>query len=234
MIFIGDSVKVTCTLPIDYKGGECRLYKDDAYKPFKVMIATDWICVFQVTSDELMGRHRRPGRFYLKCDYQLQQYTSVSSDSRGITVHRPVPPPELSVSHRFVSPEDSVEVHCVADSYECSYFRNQAWIARWPCRKNLTGKQLAKWAEPTLLLPVNLTCTYGVSPPSNHMLLFVVDTSQASSSVDCKVSVDDDQMPVFRNDSWTSVDEDGLTVKVQATNSTLRTNETCSHIQTQT
>ncbi len=59
------------------------------------------------------------------------------------------------------------------------------------------------------------------------------DASQVSSSVDCKVFVEGDQL-AFRGSDGTFVGADGQTVTVQATNSSLTANETCSSIQTHT
>lgn len=57
------------------------------------------------------------------------------------------------------------------------------------------------------------------------------DVSQAVQSVDCKVSVDDDQLAAIKDDGWTSGGDEGLTVKVQVTNSQLMINETCNYIR---
>lgn len=94
------------------------------------------------------------------------------------------PSPGLSVSRRFVSPDDSVEVTCSPPLnfvHSCHFYRDEIHIADGSCRRNLTGKQLSIWEKSTILLPVNMTCTYHPyehryvrSEPSNHNLLFVV------------------------------------------------------------
>ncbi|XP_041792086.1 uncharacterized protein LOC121605999 [Chelmon rostratus] len=237
----GETVEVTCTLPIDYRGGDCRLFRDNSPVPFRLKTATGYLCVFYLTSQELLGRQPVGSQIFLKCDYHIQQYTSVSSDVKGVTVWGSSPSPGLSVSRRFVSPDDSVEVTCSPPLnfvHSCHFYRDEIHIADGSCRRNLTGKQLSIWEKSTILLPVNMTCTYHPyehryvrSEPSNHNLLFVVDASRASSSVDCKVSVEDDQLAAFGRSSWTNVGADGPTVTVQVTNSVLMPNETCSNIQ---
>ena len=82
----GQTVEVTCTLPIDYRGGDCRLYRRKSRTPFKLQRATDYFCVFHLTSQELLGKKPVGSKIYLRCDYQLQQYTSVPSDMRSVTV----------------------------------------------------------------------------------------------------------------------------------------------------
>ncbi|KAL7396584.1 hypothetical protein ABVT39_008247 [Epinephelus coioides] len=147
LIATDETVKVVCTLPIDYTRGDCRLWREHSHKPFKVFTTASFSCTFYVTSKELLGTHQVGSRVYLKCDYHLQQYTSPFSDIRAVTV----------------------------------------------------------W-----------------------------DASQAVSSVDCKVSVDSDQPATFRDNSWASVSADGLMVRVNATNSQLMINETCSYILSHT
>ncbi|XP_042370088.1 uncharacterized protein LOC121963920 [Plectropomus leopardus] len=180
----GESVRVSCLLPIDYRGGLCRLYREHARKPFKVMTATDYICVFTLSSRELLGKHPVGSRVLFTCDYHLQQYTSVHSDIRGVTVWGSSPRPALSASRRFASPYDSVEVTCtlpLSSVSSCQFYSNQNYIAGGSCNRNLTGTQLAIWEKPGLLLAVNLTCRYHPerhrhirSEPSAHTLLFVV------------------------------------------------------------
>ena len=82
----GGTVEVTCILPIDYTGGDCRLYREDSLSPLRVMTARSFLCVFHLTSAELLGRRPVGSRIYLKCDYHLQQYTSAFSDIKGVTV----------------------------------------------------------------------------------------------------------------------------------------------------
>lgn len=82
----GETVKVTCTLPIDYTGGDCRLFRENSPTPFRLKTATAYLCVFHLSSQELLGKHPVGSRVYLKCDYHIQQYTSVSSDIKGVTV----------------------------------------------------------------------------------------------------------------------------------------------------
>ncbi|XP_051231621.1 uncharacterized protein LOC127349766 isoform X2 [Dicentrarchus labrax] len=240
----GQVLEVTCIVPVDYTGGACRLFREDSQTPFRLQTATSYLCLFRLTSRELLGRHLVGSRVFLRCDYRLQQYTSESSDTKGVTVWGSSPSPRLSVSRRFVSPDDSVEVTCsppLRPVFSCHFYRGEVPVAEGSCSRNLTGKQLAIWEKSTLLLPVNMTCRYDPyrgrdirSEPSNHNLLFVVDVSQVSTSVDCRVSVEDDQLTAFIGSSWTSVGADGQTVTVQVTNSSLTSNETCNNLQSQT
>lgn len=82
----GGTAEVICTVPIDYTGGDCRLYREDSPSPLRVMTARSYLCVFHLTSAELLGRRPVGSRIYLKCNYHLQQYTSVFSDIKGVTV----------------------------------------------------------------------------------------------------------------------------------------------------
>ncbi|XP_070816875.1 uncharacterized protein [Chaetodon trifascialis] len=240
----GETVTLTCTVPIDYRGGDCRLFRERSRIPFRLMTATDYLCDFQLTSQELLGRRPVGSKIFFKCDYHLQQYTSVSSDVSAVTVRGSSPSPGLSVSRRFLSPDDSVEVTCsppLRSVSTCHFYRDEIHVAEGPCRRNLTGKQLSIWEESTVLLPVNMTCRYDPhkhlhirSEPSNHNLLFVVDASRVSSPVDCKVSVDDDQLAVFGDGSWTFAGEDGPTVTLRLTNSGPTSDETCGEVQSET
>ncbi|XP_065812452.1 uncharacterized protein [Labrus bergylta] len=237
----GGSVKITCTQAIDYSGGECRLYREHAAVPFRETKEAGFLCVFLLSSDELLGRgHPVGSRVYFTCDYHLQQYTSVKSDVGGVTVWGSSPGPRMSVSHRFLSPEDSVEVTCSPPrppASSCYFYRDQVIVARGSCSRNLTGLQLGVWKKPAPLLPVNLTCRYYPrhdlqirSELSNHQQLFVLDVGRVSASVNCSVSVEDDQLEAFR-DSWTSVGADGRTLTVQVTRGNLTVDQTCDYIQ---
>ncbi|XP_036971270.1 uncharacterized protein LOC119028920 [Acanthopagrus latus] len=235
----GGTVEVTCILPIDYTGGDCRLYREDSLSPLRVMTARSFLCVFHLTSAELLGRRPVGSRIYLKCDYHLQQYTSAFSDIKGVTVSGSSPSPRLSVSRRLLSPGDSVEVTCsppLRYVSSCQFYRDSVIITRGSCSRNLTGQQLAIWEKSTTLLPVNMTCRYDPhdhleirSEPSNHHMLFVVDVTQVSSSVNCSVSVDDDQLTGFADSNRMFVGADGVLVSLQVTNSSLKSDHTCSH-----
>uniref|UniRef100_UPI0037E88B84 uncharacterized protein n=1 Tax=Semicossyphus pulcher TaxID=241346 RepID=UPI0037E88B84 len=238
----GETMKITCTLPIDYGGGVCRLFRENSKRVFRETKESGFLCVFLLSSRELLGRRPVGSRVYFTCDYHLQEYTSVQSNVRGVTVWGSSPSPGLSLSRRFLSPEDSVEVTCsspLGPVASCHFFRGQIHVAHGACSRNLTSQQLAVWEKPALLLPVNLTCRYYPHPklqirsePSNHNVLFVLDVSQVSTSMDCNVSVDIDQLAGFGERSWTSVGADGQTVTVQVSNRILTTNNTCDPIHT--
>ncbi|KAM3619651.1 uncharacterized protein V6R79_011271 [Siganus canaliculatus] len=239
----GETVKIFCLLPIDYTGGECRLYRRGSSSPFRRTTTKDYMCEFHLTSQELLGQRPVGRRVRFKCDYHLQQYTSVFSDSRGVTVWGSSPSPLLSVSRRFVSsPDDSVEVTCsppLPSVYSCHFYRDEIHVAEGSCSRNLTGRQLAVWEKSTVLLPVNLTCKYYPkkrleirSEHSNHNMLLVVDPSQASSSVHCTVSMEDTELDSFKQRSWRSTGADGPTVTVHVTHSSMTTNTTCNPILT--
>ncbi|XP_071328941.1 uncharacterized protein [Trachinotus anak] len=237
-IMDGEKVKVSCTLPIDYTGGNCRLFRGDSTVPFRLKTALGYVCAFHLSSQVLLGNQPVGSRILLRCDYTLQDYTSVFSDWGGVTVWGSSPSPGLSISRHFISPDDSVEVTCsppLRSVSSCHFYRDSVYVTEGSCSRNMTGRQLSVWEKPSLLLRVNLTCTYDPderlyirSEPSNHSLLFVVDGSRVASSVDCKVSVNDDQLETLRNSSWTFVGADGVTVAVQVTNSSLTLDQTCS------
>ncbi|XP_068175123.1 uncharacterized protein [Antennarius striatus] len=234
----GEAVVVVCTLPIDYRGGECRLYRDGSQTPFRVTGTTHFLCRFHLTSRQLLGTRPVGSRVYLRCDYHLQQYTSALSDVSGVTVWGSRPSPTLSVGNRFVSPDDSVEVTCslpVGSAFSCRFYRGEIRLAEGSCSRNLTGEQLTVWEKKTVLLPVNLTCRYDPeehlsirSEPSNHKMLFVVDWTQVSSSGRWDVLADDDQMEAFRNGIWVFVGAGDRRVTIQPTNHRPAPNETCS------
>ena len=54
------------------------------------------------------------------------------------------------------------------------------------------------------------------------------DASSVTSSVDCKVSVSDDQLEAFRGSSWATVGANGANVTIQVTNSSLSLGQTCN------
>ncbi|XP_041647872.1 uncharacterized protein LOC121512591 [Cheilinus undulatus] len=237
----GETVEITCTLPIDYSGGECRLYREGSRVPFRVVNEAGYLCVFYVYSGALLGREPVGSRVYLTCDYHLQEYTSMHSQIHGITVTGTSPSPRLSVSRRLLTPDDKLEVTCfppLPSVSSCSFYKDDYPVAQGSCSRNLTGKQLSLfWEKPATLVPVNLTCRYfphqGLevrSESSNHNQLFVLDVSRVSTSMNCSVTVEDDQLEAFRDRSWTSVGADGQTVTVHVTNRNLTTTESCNNI----
>ncbi|XP_034532364.1 sphingosine 1-phosphate receptor 1 isoform X2 [Notolabrus celidotus] len=237
----GKSVKFTCTVPIDYGGGECRLYRDYSRFPQKVTRESGYLCVFHLSSAEVLGTKSVGSTVSFTCDYHLQQYTSVHSDSTGVTVSGSSPSPRLSVSRRILSPTDSVEATCsppVLPVHSCHFYRDDIHVAEGSCSRNLTGQQLAIWEKPTLLLPVNLTCRYYPKPkleirsePSNQHLLLVLDANLASNPMDCRVQVEHDRLEGFGDGSWTSVNAEGLLVNVQVSNRSLTTDKTWDCVQ---
>ncbi|XP_023148766.2 uncharacterized protein LOC111583769 [Amphiprion ocellaris] len=237
----GETLKVSCTLPIDYTGGNCRLFRGNSAIPFRLKTALDFVCVFHLSSKVLLGNHPVGSKISLRCDYQIQEFTSRSSDNAAVIVWGSCPSPSLSVSHHFVSPDDSIEVTCLPPlgyAPSCSFYRGQYTIAEGSCSRNMTGQELAIWEEPTFLLPVNLTCTYEPnldhyirSDNSNQHLLLVVDVNRVTTSVNCKVSVSDDQLEVFKDSSWTSAGANGSSVTIQVTNSSLMLSDTCDYLK---
>lgn len=85
-IMDGESVEVSCTVPIDYTGGDCRLFRGDSDVPFRVMTAFSYVCVFNLSSQVLLGNKPVGSKILLRCDYALQSYVSVSSDECGVIV----------------------------------------------------------------------------------------------------------------------------------------------------
>ncbi|XP_072244979.1 uncharacterized protein [Leuresthes tenuis] len=233
----GESLDVSCTLPIDYRGGDCRLFRKHSDVPFKVMTATEYVCVFHLSSKVLLGQHPVGSMISIRCDYRLQEYTSVSSDSKNVIVWGTRPSPSLSISRRFVSHPESIEVICSppAAFSKCIFYKGQYEFTQGSCSRNITGKELAIWEKPSLLLPLNITCTYDPdihryirSEHSNHLTVFVVDASRVASLVDCKVSVSDDQLEALRGSSWATVGANGGNVTIQVTNSSLSLGQTCN------
>ncbi|XP_040895548.1 uncharacterized protein LOC121182940 [Toxotes jaculatrix] len=234
----GETLTVSCTVPIDYTGGDCRLFREHSTIPIKLKTTSNYICHFHLSSQVLLGKQRVGSRISIWCDYTIQEYTSVPSDRTGIVVWGSSPSPGLSVSHHFISPDDSVEITCsppLRFVSSCHFYRDEVAIARGSCRRNMTGRELSVWEKPSLLLPVNLTCRYRPdqhryirSEPSNHSLVVVVDVSRTTSSVDCSVSVTDEHLETFSNSSWTFGGGDGPKVTVQLTNGSLVLNQTCN------
>ncbi|XP_041647867.1 uncharacterized protein LOC121512588 isoform X2 [Cheilinus undulatus] len=233
----GESVRIMCTQPVNWSGGECRLYRKNSHHPFRVAKASDFVCVFNLSSQELLGGRPVGSKVLFTCDYQVQQFTSVRTDIGGVTVWGTSPSPRLSVSRSFVTPDESVEVTCSPPLHSvsrCHFYRDQDHIAQGPCSRNLTGQQLVVWEKPALLLPVNLTCRYYPhnhlrirSEASNLKQLFVIDVDQVSTSMDCTVTLADDQLETFGENRWTSAGADGQTVTLQVTHGNLMINQTC-------
>ncbi|XP_035996682.1 uncharacterized protein LOC105940202 [Fundulus heteroclitus] len=234
----GETIEVSCIVPIPYGGGDCRLFREPSDFPFKVLTATSYVCVFNLTSKEVLGNKPVGSRVRLRCDYKLQEYTSVLSDNKGVTVWGTRPSPSLSISHRFVSPDDIIELTCsppVSPVDTCNFYQSSYYITDGPCSRNVTVRELAKYEKKTLLLPLNLTCTYEpeshryiISEHSEPQLLFVVDASTVTSPVDCLVSVSEDQLEAFGKQTWTTFCPNGTTVTVQMTNSSLNLQKTCN------
>lgn len=82
----GEWVKVLCGVPIDYTGGDCRLYRDRRKSPIRLLTTQDYVCEFHVSARELLGRRPVGTRTSVRCDYKLQDYTSVSSDNKVVVV----------------------------------------------------------------------------------------------------------------------------------------------------
>lgn len=60
-------------------------------------------------------------------------------------------------------------------------------------------------------------------------VVMFADVTQVSSSVNCSVSVDDDQLTGFADSNRMFVGADGVLVSLQVTNSSLKSDHTCSH-----
>ncbi|XP_076028053.1 uncharacterized protein LOC143017219 [Genypterus blacodes] len=234
----GETLKVSCGVPIDYTGGNCRLFQDRATAPFKLQVATPtYVCDFLIGSEELLGRKPGGRRVHFRCDYKLQGYTSELSDQKSVIVWRSMGKPSLSVGRHFVGRDESVEVVCSpppGHDNSCYFYRDEDQVTQGSCRKNVSGRLLSMYDPPSLLHPVRLSCDYWPnrqqfirSQHSQQQLLFVVDTSQVKSSLTCRVSVDQAQLAALTNSSRTFVRADGLTVTFQATNSSLSLNQTC-------
>ncbi|XP_007569505.1 uncharacterized protein LOC103150018 [Poecilia formosa] len=234
----GETVEISCFVPIDYTGGLCRLFREDFNHPFSVIVAMSYVCVFNLTSKELLGHYMVGSTFRLRCDYRLQEYTSISSDDMLVTVWGTRPSPSLSISRRFVSPDDIIEATCTPPVFPVSYCRfytEEYWLNEAPCSSNITFGELTRFQKPTLLLPLNLTCTYYPnkllsirSEYSNQQLVFVVDPREVTSSVNCSVSVSEDQLEAFGDRTWTAFGANGTTVTIQITKGDPTLKNTCN------
>ncbi|XP_072244980.1 uncharacterized protein [Leuresthes tenuis] len=141
----GESLDVSCTLPIDYRGGDCRLFRKHSDVPFKVMTATEYVCVFHLSSKVLLGQHPVGSMISIRCDYRLQEYTSVSSDSKNVIVWGTRPSPSLSISRRFVSHPESIEVICSppAAFSKCIFYKDASRVASLvDCKVSVSDDQL--------------------------------------------------------------------------------------------
>ncbi|XP_017293081.1 uncharacterized protein LOC108248668 [Kryptolebias marmoratus] len=234
----GDNLTIGCTVPIDYTGGDCRLFRGHSHDPFKMMTASSYDCEFHLTSDELLGGALPDRLVPIRCDYKLQDFTSKSSDRRRIMVWGTKRWPSLSISSHFVSLDDSIEVTCtppVSPASDCWFYRNQYGFVRGSCSRNITGREIVAWMTPGPVVSANLTCTYNPTTKSyirsEHSLqlpVFILDASRATSSVECEVSVSDKELQAFRDTRYTTVGENGLTVTVQVTSGNLTLGRTCN------
>lgn len=82
----GETLKVLCLVPVNYLGGDCRLYREGSYWPFKLVTATSYTWEFHLTSKELLGNNPVTSTVRLRCDYKIQEYSSASSDTKLFTV----------------------------------------------------------------------------------------------------------------------------------------------------
>ncbi|XP_029905123.1 uncharacterized protein LOC115357665 isoform X2 [Myripristis murdjan] len=62
VVVAGEWLTVLCGVPIDYTGGECRLYRGDARTPLSVMTTHDYVCRFVLPVRRLMRRLPVGGR----------------------------------------------------------------------------------------------------------------------------------------------------------------------------
>ncbi|KAM9761616.1 uncharacterized protein ACNS7B_003996 [Menidia menidia] len=194
----GESLNVSCTLPVDYLGGSCRLFRGQNKVAFRSMTATSYVCDFWLSSGELLGTHEVGSTVSIYCDYTLQEFVSKSSDRSSVTVWGTGPSPTLSISRCIISRRESIEVTCTppVDFVDKCHFYKNGYSFKWgSCRRNLTGEEIAIWERPSPLLSFNLTCTYDPdmhrsirSRHSNRQQLSVADQSKAAPSADCEVS----------------------------------------------
>ncbi|KAM8888502.1 uncharacterized protein ACB058_003470 [Synchiropus picturatus] len=233
----GDTMTISCLLPIIYRGGTCRLFRKHSTVPFRQMIAHTYDCDFHLTSSELLGSQPTGRVVRFKCDYTLQQYTSAFSDSAMMIVWGSRPSPSLSVRHHVISLQDTVEVMCTPPRHEassyCEFYKDRTKVKVESCTYNITGSQLLIWENPALLTPVNLTCRYITdsyfrSEPSNHHMIFVVDAAQAITSTVCGVSLEQGE------GEWQFDGGRESTVTVRASSSDQQTNNTCIAVSNQT
>ncbi|RVE73772.1 hypothetical protein OJAV_G00034600 [Oryzias javanicus] len=196
----GEFLDVGCTVPIDYRGGECRLFRGDSDYPFVTVTAQSYSCNFHVGSNQLLGHRPVGSKISIRCDYKIQNFISKSSDSRNIIVWGTKPSPKLSVSRHFSPLDDSIEVTCSPPVTPVSRFN------------------LSCTYDP-------VTTHYIRSQYSNHISVFVVDMSKVSSSMDCEVSGPQDQL---ENSSWTTTGTNGANVTVRVTNSSLPSGHICT------
>lgn len=239
----GETLKVLCLVPINYLGGDCRLYREGSDWPFKLLTATSYTCEFLLTSREVLGNKPVGSTVRLRCDYKIQEYTSVSSDTKLFTVSGTRPSPSLSISRHFVSPDDTVEVTCsppVPYVSSCIFYREQFYLSKGSCSRNITYKELIKYERPTLLHSFNITCTYDPdhylsirSEHSNQELLFVVDPSRVTSSVGCSVSVSEDRLETLGDRTWGTSGPNGTTITVQVSGGP-NLEKTCNYNQNPT
>lgn len=83
---VDQQVQVICLVPIDYGGGQCRLFRDGSLRPIRTRRADYFVCRFVLPAKELLGLRPVGSIILFRCDYQLQQYTSALSDLAGVTV----------------------------------------------------------------------------------------------------------------------------------------------------
>ncbi|KAM4629866.1 uncharacterized protein ACJ7VT_002074 [Polymixia lowei] len=236
----GEWVRVQCGVPIDYTGGDCRLYRGSMKTPLKIRKADlSYVCRFLLSSQELLGRRAVGTRTTVRCDYKFQGYTSESSDNAVVVVWGSSEAPRLALSLHVVSLNETVEVSCSPPRpiSRCALYRDGSHIRDMPCRHNLTGAQLSVWLSAALVQPVSLSCRYQThnyirSEPSNEAVLFIIDLTRAdvsSSAVECQVPVTEQMLVMLENTTVSSGVSNGRTVNIQATNSSILLHPTCTN-----
>ncbi|XP_029905121.1 uncharacterized protein LOC115357665 isoform X1 [Myripristis murdjan] len=241
VVVAGEWLTVLCGVPIDYTGGECRLYRGDARTPLSVMTTHDYVCRFVLPVRRLMRRLPVGGRTSVRCDYHLQSYTSESSDNTALFLWESVSAPVLSVSSQVVSVEGSVEVRCSSSSSPspsvCHFSSDRASLGWASCSANLTARRLAAGQQAAPLLPVRLSCSYEQeelhrrSEPSEPLLLLLLDVSQLapaapgsnSSTVLCEAEGAEPHM------NATNL-PDGLTLILRPANGSSPLNTPCTYL----
>ncbi|XP_035269010.1 uncharacterized protein LOC118225086 [Anguilla anguilla] len=244
----GEWVKVLCGVPIDYTGGFCRLYRDESKVPLKTLQTQSYVCEFLLSSRELLAGRPAGTRTAVRCDYTLQNYVSVPSDSSAVVVWGTAEKPELKMSPQVVMLDGKVRVNCEAPRYkasECMVYRDAIQVAQTPCSHWITGEKLMLWEPVSLFNEISVTCEYKRegwdyirSDRSNPTKILVVDptrlqisTNQTNATFVCDVPARVQDFVFLHTGGRTLNLEMGGKLMLEAiNNSTSPFNQTCRSI----
>lgn len=191
-ITMNDTVRIECGVPIDYRGGFCHLYKFRRDKSFRSVQTNTYSCEFRLTAKEILGGRKPGSRISVRCNYKLQNFVSIYSDSMAVFVWGSQEKPRLTVNPNVLLMQEVIQIDCQPPSNErstCRLYRDGEIIRHMPCSSQMTGAELTEWQNTSFYNKIKLTCKYEPdavdyirSQPSDPLPVVVIDVDKMSVS----------------------------------------------------